>query len=183
MHFWGMWRMNTVPNKDDYASLSQKDYRVAISSPPPWLQNLLNLDFMHMICPAIMKNTECLEMWLEWHLKEGIVQHARWQPQGFIPTHHLKHLGTGAKLIHIWMIATPNVWWFTAHLGYHISPIGGANRRKPPQSTPISLEWRTTYSLSYLIQSEWSPVASLGMTFAAGGRQKPQPRHYAKNHN
>jgi len=40
--------------------------------------------------------------------------------------------------------------------------------------------WRTTYSLSYHMVSEWMPVFPLAKMLSAGGSQKPQVRHFAR---
>jgi hypothetical protein len=46
--------------------------------------------------------------------------------------------------------------------GSQISQTGRDSKRKYTRSTPISPMWRTTYSLSYYIVSEWRPVSPLG---------------------
>jgi len=58
--FWTMWWMNTVPNLDVSQSINPKAYRAISSSHPQWLQDLVNHPLIHMIYPAMMKNT--------WHL-------------------------------------------------------------------------------------------------------------------
>jgi hypothetical protein len=55
--FWSMWRMNTVANIDVWRSRDLKVYRAAISFPPQWLQDSVNNPMIHIICPAMMKNT------------------------------------------------------------------------------------------------------------------------------
>jgi hypothetical protein len=77
---------------------------------------------------------------------------------------------------------------------YHSDPMGirstfwipditnwGRQHKEKTQSTPISPMWHTTYSLSYLMVSEWRPVFSLPEMLLAGGSQKPQVRPFAKN--
>jgi len=55
--FWSTWRMNTVANIDVCQSIHMKAHRAAISSLPQRLQDLDNLPMIHLICPAMMKNT------------------------------------------------------------------------------------------------------------------------------
>jgi len=55
--FWSMWRTNTAANTDISRSLNLKTYRTPIPASPQWLPNLGNLLMIHMICPAMMKNT------------------------------------------------------------------------------------------------------------------------------
>jgi len=116
--FWSMWRMNTVPNIDVHRSINLKAYRATISSLPQQLQDPVNHSFIHMIRPAMMKNTWHLTMWLIWHTDEAIAQHAYWPPPCSIRIYRLKHQRTGGKLIQISMITTPTQWKFAGHSGY-----------------------------------------------------------------
>jgi len=56
-HFWSMLRTNTALNIDDFPWLNLRAYRATICSLPQWHLDLINLLMIHMICPAIMKNT------------------------------------------------------------------------------------------------------------------------------
>jgi len=49
--------MNTWPNIDVCPSLNLKAYLPTISSTLQWLADLVSLLVIHMICPAVMKNT------------------------------------------------------------------------------------------------------------------------------
>jgi len=55
--FWIMWRTNSALNIDVCRSLNLETYQTPISSPPQWVLDLVNLVLIHMICPAIIKNT------------------------------------------------------------------------------------------------------------------------------
>ena len=66
------------------------------------------------------------------------------------------------------------------HFGYCTYPIGGANRRKRTQSTPISPMWLATYSLSYHMVSEWMPVFPLAEMLLDRDSQKQQVRPFTK---
>jgi len=55
--FLSMWRMNTAPNIDMWRSINSKRYRAAILSPLQRLQGLINHPLIHMMCPAMMRNT------------------------------------------------------------------------------------------------------------------------------
>jgi len=57
MHFWGMWRLNTLPNIDVCRSLHPTAYRATFSSPPQQYQDLVNLPLIHMVCGAMINNT------------------------------------------------------------------------------------------------------------------------------
>jgi len=113
--FWSMWSINTAPNIDVCQSRSMNVFCTSISSTVQWLQDTVNHPLIRMICPAMMKNTECLTMWLRRHTDEVIVQHIDWPPRGYIWIHYLTHLQTGAKLIQITMITTPTQWKLAVH--------------------------------------------------------------------
>jgi hypothetical protein len=51
--------MNTVSNIDSCLSLNPKPFEAIISSPLQWNQALVNHLMTHMICPGMMKNSEC----------------------------------------------------------------------------------------------------------------------------
>ena len=116
--YWSMWRMNTVPNFDVCRSINSKANWATILSPPQWPQNPVNYSFILMICPAMMKNTWLLPMWLKWQPDEAIAQHANWPPPGPIWIHRLKHQTIVGTLNKMSMITTPTQWRFTVHFGY-----------------------------------------------------------------
>jgi hypothetical protein len=70
--FRSMWRMNTAPNIEACLSLNSKSYRTAFPSPLQWLQDPVIHPLIHMICPAMMKDTSHLTMWLRRHRDESI---------------------------------------------------------------------------------------------------------------
>jgi len=84
---WCTWRMNAVPNTDVCSSLNPRVYQATISSPPRWLPDLINLVIIHVICPAMMNNTQCIKLWLTWCLDKSFAQHAYWLPQRSIWIH------------------------------------------------------------------------------------------------
>jgi hypothetical protein len=84
------------------------------------------------------------------------------------------------KLIQISMITTSTQSRLACHLGYRTEPIGGDNRRKRTQSTPISAMCRATYSLSYHMVSEWRPAFLLTKMLLGGGSQKLLAGPFAK---
>jgi len=47
----------TAPNIDVCRSINSKRFLAAISSPLQWLQGLINHPLIHMICPAMMRDT------------------------------------------------------------------------------------------------------------------------------
>jgi len=57
-------------------SLNPKAYQATMSSPLQQLQYPVNLPLIHMICPAMMKNTYCLTMWLKQNPDKAIAQQA-----------------------------------------------------------------------------------------------------------
>jgi len=116
--FWCMWRMNTVPNIDVCRSTSTKVFWAAISSPLQWLHDSVNHPLIHTICAAMMKNTQCLTMWLRLQQDEAIAQHQYRPPPGSIWICHLKHQETGGKWTSISMITTPTQWRLPVHFGY-----------------------------------------------------------------
>jgi len=59
--FWRMWRTNTVPNIDECPSIHMKIFLTAISSPLQRLLDLVNRLLIHMIWPAMMRNTDRLK--------------------------------------------------------------------------------------------------------------------------
>jgi len=79
-----MWKMKTELNKDVCLSLNTKGYKTASCSFLQWLLDLVNLLLIHMICPAIMKNTKGLKMELKYHPDDTIASYAYWQLQGSI---------------------------------------------------------------------------------------------------
>ena len=79
-----MWTMNTAPNNEVCRSMNLKAYQAAISFSLQWLQDPVNHPLIHMICPAMIKDSFCLTMWLRWHPDEAITQHAYWPPPGSI---------------------------------------------------------------------------------------------------
>ena len=178
--FWSIWRMDTEKNIDVRHSINPKAYRAAISSPLQQIQHPFNHPLIHMICPAMMKNTEHLTMWQKWHPDEVIMQHADSPPLGCIWIRHLKHQRTGGKLIQISMISTLTQWRLAVHFGYRRWPNGGTNNWKHTQSTPISSMWHARYSQSYHLVSEWRAVLPLAEMYSAGGSQNPQARPFAK---
>jgi len=95
-HFCSMWRVNIVPDIDKCPSLHPKIFRAAIFSPLQRHLDLVNLLLIHMICPAMMKDTQRLRAWLRWHLHGAIVQHVNWPPQGSIWIHRLNVQKLGA---------------------------------------------------------------------------------------
>jgi len=156
--FWSTWRINTMLNIEMCQSIYTKAYRGAIISLPKWFSDPVNHPLIHIICPAMMKKTQCQTMWLRQQQHEAIVQHAYWPPPALFWIRHLKHQGTGGKLIQISMITTPTQWRLAVHFGYRTSPTGGVNRKKRTPCTSISLMWPATYSLSYQMVSEWRSV-------------------------
>jgi len=180
MHFWSVWRMNTVPSIHVWRSVNQKAYQPKIPSPQQWLQDLGNLHFIHQICPAMMKNTWSVTMRPKQHPDQSIAQHASWPLPGSIWIHCLSFKSTAGNLIWLSMITTPTPWRLAVHFGYWISPTGGNNKRKRTQSTPISLMWHETYSLSCHMVSEWRPVFLLGEKLSAGGSKNPPAWLFAK---
>jgi len=175
-----MWRINDAPNVDVCRLLNPKAYWATMSSPLHQHQDPVNSPLIHMICSAMMKNTQCLKMWLKRHPDKAITLHAYWQTPGCICNHLLIHQRTGGKLIQISMITTLIQGRLAGYFGYQISPTGGDNRRKRTQITPISLMWWESYSLPYHIGSEWRPAFPLGEMISAWGSQKPLVRPLAK---
>jgi hypothetical protein len=172
--------MNTAPNIDVGPWINSQAYRAAIPSPLTWLQDPVSHPSIHMICPAMMNNTECLTLWLRWHLDEAITLCTYWPPPGSIRIHPLNNSRTGGKSIQISMINTQTKWSLAVHFGYRTYMTGGVNKRKCTQSTPISPMWRATYSVSYHMVLEWRPVFPLAEMLSAGASQKPQARPFAK---
>lgn len=117
-------------------------------------------------------------MSLKRHLDTVIMQHAYWQPHGFIWIHRLKHHRTGGKFIQIGMTTTPTPLRLSVHFSCPILPTGGISMKHHTQSMPISSLWHTTYFLSYYMGSEWRPVLPLGKTFTDRGSRKPQARPF-----
>jgi len=175
-----MRRTNTAQNIDVSRPLNLKAYQTTIMSPPQWFLDLVNLFMIIMICPAIMKNTASLKMWLKRHLHESIVQRADWSPQGSIWTHLVNYHRTWGKWIRILMITTPTQWRSVVHFGYQISPTGGSRKKQCTQSAPISPMWHATYSLSYLLVSDGRLSFPLGEMQSDRGRQEPHTRSFAK---
>jgi len=159
---WCIRRKNTALNTDICRWLNLKAFRTTITSPPQLLLNLVNLLMIHIMCPAIMKNTWHLTMWPKQHPDKAMVQHACWQPHGSTWIHLLYDHSTDGKLIQILTITTLTQWRLLVHFGYQILPTGGGSKKKSSQSTPISPMWHAIYSLSYLTASEWRLVIPLG---------------------
>jgi len=176
---WSMRRMMTIPNIDVCQSINLTVSRAAISSPLQWLQDPVNRHVIHIICPAMMNNTDRLAMWLKRHLHEVITQHAYWLLQGSIWIPRPKRQRTGGTSPQITMITNPTQWRLALQFDYLTSPTGGANKRKRTQSKLISPMWPSTYSPSYYMVSEWSPVFSLAVMLSAGCSQQPQARPFA----
>ena len=142
--FWSKWKMNTVQKIDKCLSLNPKMSRMAITAPLPRLLDLVNHLLIHLICPAMMRNSWHLNRWLKWHPDEAIMQHPYWQLQGSIWIHCLKHQRLGGKYIQILMITTPIPWRLAIHFGNHIVPTGGTSKRNRTQSMRISPMWHAT---------------------------------------
>jgi len=175
-----MWRGNTVRNIDVCWSLQPKAYWASISSPPWCLQEPVNHRLIHIIRPAMIKNTSFLTMWLKWHPDEAIAQYADWPSPGSIWIHRLNHQRTGGKLIQISMITTTTQWRITVHCGSRTSPTGSANSSNRTQSTLISPSWHSTLSLSYHTVLEWRPVFPLHEMLSAGGSRRQKLRSFAE---
>jgi len=105
-HFWSMWRMHTVPNLDDCASLNTDVYTTTISSPPLWLLDLLNVLSICMICAAMIKFSYRLKILLNQHPDKQIAQYPYWQLQGFISIQSLDQARTWGQSIQMLMITT-----------------------------------------------------------------------------
>jgi len=115
--FWSMWRMNTVWNIRVCRSISMELYRAAILSPLQQLQDPVNHPLILMICPAMMKNTLLLTLWLRRHPDNAVAQHVNWPPPGTIWILRLMHQRTRGKSIQISMITTPNQRRLAVHSG------------------------------------------------------------------
>jgi len=123
--FWSIWKMNTAPNQDICPSLDLKLHWVTISSIPQWHEDLVNLLKIHMICPVMMKNTQCLELWLKQHLDEVISKNVEWQPQASDYYHCLKLYRTGARPSQFSMLDSLTQWILAVHFAYPIVRTGG----------------------------------------------------------
>jgi len=116
--FWSIRRINTLPKIEMCQLVNPKAYWTTILSPPQRLQDPVNHPLIHTMCPAMMKNTSCLTMWLKQHPDEAITQHAYYPPPSSIWIHRLKRQETGGKLIQISMITTQTKWRLSVHFGY-----------------------------------------------------------------
>jgi hypothetical protein len=67
--------MNSVQNTGINPSLNSKVYQTTIPSHPQWLPAIVNLLLVNVICPAMIINTKCLNMWLKRHPDTAIVQY------------------------------------------------------------------------------------------------------------
>jgi len=178
--FWSMWRMNNGPNIDACQSINSKAYQTAIQSPLQWLQNLFNNPLIHMICPAMMKNTWRLTMWLRRHPDKVIALHADWTLPNCIWILRLKHQRTGSKAIQISMITTPTQWSSAVYFACWTWLTGGLNRRKHIQSTPFSPMRCARYFLSYHMFSGWKPVFPFAKMLSTGGSSIPEVKPFAE---
>ena len=116
--FWGMWRMNNVPNIDKCRSVNTKAYQGVISSPRQRLQDLVDHLSIHIIRPAQMKNTIRLSLRPRQHPENAITQNAYWPRPGSIWIRHLKHRRTGGQLIPISLSTSPTQWRLAVHFRY-----------------------------------------------------------------
>lgn len=179
-HLWCMWSTNPATIIDICLWFNPKAMQATIISLLLWLQDLINLVMMEMICPGLLKNIEEFRMWPKQCLDEVITNHAYWQPQGSFWIHHPNLNRPGGKLSYIIMITTLTLRWLAVHIGCWISSTGGVSKRAPTQRTPISLMWHPTYSVSYHMESENRPNLPFNALWSARGNQNPQPRRFAK---
>jgi len=74
-----MWSMNIVLNIDMCQPLHSKPYRAPNSSPLQRLLDPVNYPLIHMIGPAMMRNTQRLTMWPRRHPDEVITTLTQWR--------------------------------------------------------------------------------------------------------
>ena len=70
---------------------NSKPYRATISSPVHRHQGPINHALIHMNCPAMMRNTQRLTMWLRRHLDKEIAQRAYCPRPGSIRIRCMNH--------------------------------------------------------------------------------------------
>jgi len=116
--FWSKRRMNTVPNIDMCRAKNSKAWWTSMSSLLQQLQDHVVQPVIHMIPPAMLKNTKCLTMCLRQHPDVVIAQQAYWLQSGSMWIHRLKHQWTGGELVQISMITTQTEWRAAVHFGY-----------------------------------------------------------------
>jgi len=172
--------MNTVLNIDVCPSLNPSVYWATISSPPQLVQDLVNLVMIHMISPAMWKNTKHQKMWQKWHPDDAIMQQTFFQLHSSIWLPCLNSQGAGGKLVWILIITYPTQCRFEIHCGYQISLNAENKQRKCTQIAFISLRWHETKSPSYWMVLEWMAAAVLGRMLLAGGSHKKPGRHSVK---
>jgi len=125
-----MWRMNTARNIEICMSINSKPYCATISSSVQRHQVPINPPLIHMIWPAMMRNTWRLTMWLRRHPDEAIMQPTHWPPPGSIWIRRLTHQWTGDKLIEISMITAPTQWRLVVYLeSGHIRLVAPTGRK------------------------------------------------------
>jgi len=116
--FGTIWRMNAVTNIDLGQSIQSNLNQSAVSSPLQQHQSPIDHSLIIMICPAMMRNTECVTLWLRRHPHEAILEAAYWVLSATIWVCHLTHHTIGDKSIHISMIASATQWILELLLGY-----------------------------------------------------------------